>query len=86
MIGPPLKSLAVPEEAWYDESWKNAMAPRYKVKEVSTVTDEVLERTINELVAEGWHFDSLQFAMRDNSKRPAMAFIMFTREDPEEAE
>jgi hypothetical protein len=62
----------------------DAMATRYKIKEVSTVTDEALEREINELVAEGWQFESIQFAMRDNSKRPAMAFIMFIREETEE--
>lgn len=62
------------------------MALRYRIKEVATVTDDILERVINESVAEGWHFDGVQFAMRDNSKRPAMAFIVFTREDPDPEE
>ena len=51
----------------------------YKVIETSSVTDEVLEKLINETVARGWSFDGMQFAMRDASKRPSMAFLMFTR-------
>jgi len=51
----------------------------YKVVEASTVTDEALERIINEWVPRGWVFDGVQFAMRESSKRPAMAFVLFTR-------
>jgi len=51
----------------------------YKVIETSSVTDEVLERIINETVAAGWSFDGIQFAMRESSKRPSMAFLVFTR-------
>ena len=51
----------------------------YKVIESSTVTDEELTRVINEQVGQGWVFDGIQFAMRESSKRPAMAFVMFTR-------
>jgi hypothetical protein len=51
----------------------------YKVVESSTVTDEELTRIINEWVGGGWAFDGIQFAMRESSKRPAMAFVMFTR-------
>ena len=57
------------------------MALRYKVIELSTVTDEKIESYINQTVTGGWHFDGIQFAMRDSSKRPAMAFLLFTRED-----
>lgn len=53
----------------------------YKVVEASTVTDEALERIINAWAGEGWAFDGIQFAMRESSKRPAMAFVLFTRED-----
>ena len=55
----------------------------YKVVETSTVTDDTLERIINKWVAEGWNYDGMQFAMSDGSKRPTMAFILFTRETPE---
>lgn len=51
----------------------------YKVVECSTVTDEDLEEIINHWVSEGWVFDGIQFAMRESSKRPAMAFVLFTR-------
>ena len=51
----------------------------YKVVEASTVTDEALERIINEWVPKGWTLDGVQFAMRESSKRPAMAFVLFTR-------
>lgn len=51
----------------------------YKVVETSTVTDESLEQLINEWAAQGWTFDGIQFAMRESSKRPSMAFVLFTR-------
>jgi hypothetical protein len=53
----------------------------YKVVELSSVTDEEIERALNEWTAQGWSFDTMQFAMRDSSKRPSMAFITFTRGD-----
>lgn len=53
----------------------------YKVVETSDVTDECLERIINEWIAQGWGLDTIQFAMRDSSKRPAMAFIIFTNSE-----
>jgi hypothetical protein len=47
--------------------------------ETSDVTDVELERILNEVTADGWRLDAIQFAMRDSSKRPAMAFVTFTR-------
>jgi len=52
----------------------------YKVIEVAIVTDEELEKAINSTVKDGWNLDGIHFAMRDASKRPAMAFVLFTRE------
>jgi hypothetical protein len=52
----------------------------YKVVETSTVTDDVLEGILNEWVSQGWEFDSIQFIIRDSSKRPSMAFVFFVRE------
>lgn len=43
------------------------------------MTDEEIERVVNEWTSMGWVFESLQFAMREASKRPAMAFVFFTR-------
>lgn len=56
------------------------MALHYKVVETSNVADDELERILNEWVAQGWSFEGFHFAMRENSKRPAMAFVTFTRE------
>lgn len=60
-----------------------ALGPRalhYKVVELSNVDEAALERTVNEWVGQGWTFDGVQFAMRESSKRPSMAFVFFTRE------
>lgn len=59
---------------------------RYKVVETQTVTDDVLEGLINRWVAQGWELDGIRFAMSDASKRPAMAFILFVREEEGEEE
>lgn len=52
----------------------------YKVVEISTVTEEAIEETLNCWSAEGWDFDGLQFAMRESSRRPSMAFAIFTKD------
>ncbi|MDP3938371.1 MAG: DUF4177 domain-containing protein [Deltaproteobacteria bacterium] len=51
----------------------------YKVVESSDVSDLTLEKILNEWVSQGWRFESMQFVVRDASRRPAMAFILFTR-------
>ena len=53
----------------------------YKVVEISLVTDEEIEKTINEWVVQGWNYDGIQFAMRDSSKRPSMAFLTFIKKE-----
>ncbi len=65
---------------------------QYKVIETSIVTDEALEKIINEWVTRGWALDEVRFVIREASKRPAMAFIFFTRcreeaaaEDPDQS-
>ena len=57
------------------------MGIRYKVVETSDVSAEALEEILNEWTEQGWTLDTMQFAMRDSSKRPAMAFVTFTRAD-----
>ena len=52
---------------------------QYKVVETSDVTDSTLEKIINELGEQGWRYESMQFVNRDASRRPSMAFILFTR-------
>ena len=56
----------------------------YKVDELSVVTDESIEGLLNRRTQEGWHFDCLQFVVRDASKRPSMAFLFFTRNKNEQ--
>jgi len=58
---------------------------RYKVVELALVTDEEIEKTLNQWTAEGWTFDTMQFAMRDSSKRPSMAFVTFVRDEEDQA-
>jgi hypothetical protein len=53
----------------------------YKVVETSIVTDDVLERILNEWVRKGWNFDGINFVVQESSKRPSMAFIVFIREE-----
>jgi hypothetical protein len=55
------------------------MTPEYKFVELSVVTDETLERAVNEWVGKGWRLDVIHFAMREASHRPAMAFLQFIR-------
>lgn len=54
---------------------------RYKVVEVNTVSEDILEEVLNEWTAKGWSFDGIHFAMRESQKRPSMAFVLFTTEE-----
>jgi len=51
----------------------------YRVVETSIVTEDELTRILNEHVGDGWVFDGFQFAMREASHRPSMAFAIFRR-------
>ncbi len=57
------------------------MTVRYKVVETSSVTDEDLEKILNEWTAQGWQYDGMRFVVSEVSRRPTMAFVTFTRED-----
>ena len=54
----------------------------YKVIELATVTDETIEEALNLWTGRGWHFSGMQFAIRECSRRPSMAFVIFTRDEP----
>jgi hypothetical protein len=58
---------------------------QYKVVELSTVDEGSLEYAVNHWVQQGWSLENVQFAMRESSKRPAMAFVFFTRAGAAEA-
>ena len=53
----------------------------YKVVETGQVDDQSLETILNTWTAKGWHLEGIHFAMRDASRRPAMAFVTFSREE-----
>jgi hypothetical protein len=53
---------------------------QYKVVELGNVSEDSIEEALNEWTGKGWHLDTVQFAMRESSKRPAMAFLIFTSE------
>lgn len=51
----------------------------YKVVETQTVTDESLTHILNDMTRVGWAFDGMTFVPNEASKRPRMAFLIFTR-------
>jgi len=51
----------------------------YRVVEVSPVSEETLEKALNDRTAEGWSFESLHFVSREGSHRPALAYLFFVR-------
>ncbi len=53
----------------------------YKVVETSTVTDEELEKILNQWCAEGFCFESIHFVTTESSRRPKMAFLFFTKKE-----
>lgn len=55
----------------------------YKVVETSTVTDEEIERVLNEWTAKGYVFSSIHFVTSEASRRPKMAFLFFVRQQEE---
>jgi hypothetical protein len=53
----------------------------YKVVETSQVDDQSLEEILNSWTAQGWQLEGIHFAMREASRRPAMAFVTFSRHE-----
>ncbi len=74
-----LRSAALAVEKYPVLNYNYAMA--YKVVETSTVTDEEIERILNEWTAKGYKFESIQFVNAVSSKRPVMAFLFFTKDE-----
>jgi hypothetical protein len=53
----------------------------YKVVELSTVTDEEIEKILNHWIGRGYFFESIHFVATESSKRPRMAFVFFTKKE-----
>ena len=53
----------------------------YKVIELSTVTDEEIEKTLNHWTGCGYTFESIQFVTTESSRRPRMAFVFFRKKE-----
>jgi hypothetical protein len=51
----------------------------YKVVETSMVTDEEIEKILNNWTAHGYLFESVHFVTTESSRRPKMAFVFFTK-------
>jgi len=56
---------------------------QYKVIETSDVTAENLEDILNQMSAQGWKFDGMQFVVKESLRRPSMAFVLFIKESEE---
>jgi len=54
---------------------------RYKFAELSIVTDDSLGEVVNEHVGKGWQLESIHFVTTPASRRPAMAFVAFVRQE-----
>jgi hypothetical protein len=57
----------------------------YKFVELSIVTDETIEKSVNEWIGKGWQLDGIRFVTSDASRRPQMAFLSFVRDGEEQA-
>ncbi|MEO8705187.1 MAG: DUF4177 domain-containing protein [Kofleriaceae bacterium] len=53
---------------------------QYKFIELSTVTEQTIEEAVNEWVGQGWDLEAIRFVTTEHSKRPAMAYVSFTRD------
>ena len=58
----------------------------YKVIELGVVTEETIEIALNQWNQEGWIFDQIHFVVRENSRRPSMAYMFFIRETDQSQE
>ena len=59
---------------------------KYKFVELSAVTDDSLEKVVNEWTENGWLLDRIHFTSNGSSRRPSMAFVQFVREEDTEDE
>ena len=57
------------------------MSLTYKFVELSIVSDDMIEKCVNQWVHAGWTFDDIRFVTSNASRRPVMAFVSFVRDD-----
>jgi len=50
--------------------------------ELADVCDRAVEEALNAAAADGWRFESVHFVTQPGNRRPAMAFLFFTRDAP----
>ena len=67
------------QEVTVDSKSEPSEAPTYKVVEISTVTEESIEDALNDWTRRGYVLEGMHFAMRESSRRPAMAFLVFAQ-------
>ena len=48
----------------------------FKFVELSVVTDDTIEETVNDWVSQDWQLEGIRFAMSDSSRRPVMADVI----------
>jgi hypothetical protein len=53
----------------------------YKVVETSLVTDEEIEKILNNWTTHGYVFESVHFVTSEASRRPKMAFVFFKKKN-----
>ncbi len=51
----------------------------YKVVEIGDVCDQEIEGALNGWTRQGYAFESIHFVTQAGSRRPTMAFLVFTR-------
>jgi hypothetical protein len=52
----------------------------YRVVETSTVTDDTLSDILNQESQAGFRLDGIHFVPNEASRRPKMAFLVFSRD------
>ena len=52
---------------------------KYKVVEVSEVTEEMIEQVLNHWTRSGWRYDGMHFVVKESARRPSMAFVLFVK-------
>ncbi len=63
-------------------AWPITSRRRWSCLCLSSAISETIEEAVNAWVAQGWQLEGIRFVTTEHSKRPAMAFVSFTRDAP----